>query len=430
MILGKWLRVPRAQQWFVFRLFLYSFLLAAAYQTGRTSADSSFLARLGLHALPAIFLVSGITVSTLSLLVNHYAAQYPHRLVSSIAGWILGGLTLASAVALPWFHHSTWLVGSIYLLAELRGTLGAISINWATHELLPRDSRFSFAAIGISVPVAGILLGVIMGVESHLAAEHWLALAGILDLVATVPRWSLRQPVVPQPKPALEPHRRMSMAQLIGQWGKPVKAKGADLAKALIGFTFFKFLVLTIITFEWKRYAEIYYGTDEQQLTAYFAIFYAVMHGMSLLMLALVAGPLLHHRWMKTTLLILPGLLFVVAVGLAFVATPVIALGLLTIAKGTDSWRRSVEDTGLIMLVSRVPKQLRTSLISLNAGVVKPIAEILAALIIWLVSFWAGDWVVWFWLGGAVLWTLWAWAATAEPDRQLRQAGKPSRTTS
>lgn len=417
-LLVRLMRVPKPRQWVVLQLFSYSFLLAAAYQMGRTSADSSFLARLGIVALPAVFLASGVVVALAATTMNLLARRFSHRSVSTGGGVVLGLCTMLTALLLPEFHHSPLLIGAIYLLAEVRGTLGAISINWATHERLPRDSRFSFAAIGLSVPIAGILMGLIMGFSNSLHAQFWLLLAGGLDLVAVVPLWLQRTLSLGPTSSASTVQRRLSIRRLLLLPFRPhenVNREGVQLAQALVGLTYFKFLVLAIVAFEWKRYANVFFGVQEQELISYFSLFYAVTHTTSLILQGLVAGQLLERRLIQRTLMLMPLVLLTLAGVLIFFHSPMVALVVLTASKGMDAWRRSVEDTGMIMLVSRVPKQIRTSLISLNAGIVKPAAEILAAVVIWLLSYLSGDWVVWVWLVGTCLWSAWTWAAVRQP---------------
>lgn len=365
--------------------------------------------------------MSGVTIVLASLLANYLARFYSHRAVSTVAGTVIGCLSILSAILLPFYHHSAWLVGAVYLLAEVRGTLGAIAINWMTHDELPRDSRYSFAAIGTSVPLAGILLGILMGWESQWETQHWLWIAGVLDILAVVPLW-WKASAAPATPSGVEPppQSRLSIRQLVGLRtveGSPLAAGVSQMAMAMIGFTFFKFLVLAIITFEWKRYTELYYGGDEHQLTAYFSTFYAVMHAVSLTLQSLVAGRLVRRQLLERTLLIMP--LALIGLGLLLLALPssLAAIVILTGAKGLDAWKRSVEDTGVIMLVSRVPKRVRTSLIALNTGIVKPAAEIQAAIVIWLLSFLAGDWVIEIWLVGSILWSAWVYSAVRQTHR-------------
>lgn len=365
--------------------------------------------------------MSGVTIVVASLLTNYMARYYSHRTVSTVAGTAIGCLSILSAILLPLYHHSPWLVGAIYLLAEVRGTLGAIAINWMTHDELPRDSRYSFAAIGTSVPLAGILLGILMGWESQWETQHWLWIAGVLDVLAVVPLWWKSPAVTPESVTVEpQPQRRLSIRQLIGIQtveGTPLATGVSQMALAMIGFTFFKFLVLAIITFEWKRYTELYYGVDEHQLTAYFSTFYAVMHALSLALQSLVAGKLVRRPLLERTLLIMPLALMLLGVLLLALPSSLAAIVILTGAKGLDAWKRSVEDTGVIMLISRVPKRVRTSLIALNTGIVKPAAEIQAAIVIWLLSFLAGDWVIEIWLVGSLLWAAWAYSAVRQTHR-------------
>lgn len=447
LFFGKLLNVPRPQQGPVLRLFLYSFFLAASYQMGRTAADSIFLARLGVSTLPHVFLLSGIVVAVMAVAGSLLRRHFSFRVVASLFGVLLSLLTFVTTFELGDYHHGQFLLMSIYLLADLRGAIGAICIGWATHELIPKENRFSFAAVGLSVPIAGIFFGTLMGLESYtLPTSSWLVIAGAVDLFAVIPMWlgrrigdgaaesSHRKGNAPSRKQVDEKiHEVVENGQPLNSSAKDIYNKNAgpdaeqevraggiggrvglarSLAFAIVMLSFFKFVTLAIVSFEWKKYTEVYFGDNEQELTAYFSVFYAVTHLLTIVLQAMFASRLLHRKMFRWVLALMPILLFLLASLLIGFHGPMVALALLTAAKGMDSWRRSVDDTGMIVLVSRVPKIQRANVISITSGIIKPLSEIYAATVVWFLTFWASDFSVWVWAGGAFLWLAWAFAAS------------------
>jgi hypothetical protein len=104
----------------------------------------------------------------------------------------------------------------------------------------------------------------------------------------------------------------------------------------------------------------------------------------TLLLQAYVAAPLLNRRRIAFPLLVMPlsllffNNLFVFGSGVLFLA--VIA----TMAKMMEVWRRSVHDTTLGFLYTKIERRKRRSTIAFNSGVVKPLAEVSASLMLLL----------------------------------------------
>ena len=145
--------------------------------------------------------------------------------------------------------------------------------------------------------------------------------------------------------------------------------------------------MLTLVAFEWKSTVNIFYAGNEIRLARYFGAFYAVVGILTLLVQAVVADRLLHRGRYGVAILFMPvvflatGTLFLFGAGITFMMIGT------TIAKSMEIWRRSVHDTTLNMLYTKIKRGKRRRAIAINKALVKPLAEVVASLI--LLAGWA-----------------------------------------
>ncbi len=379
--------IPKHERHAVLRLFLYCMLLAGSYTAARTAADSLFLSRIGSDNLAAIFVVSGIATSLAASLWIFLTRRLALGVVLRISGLALSATTLVCWWLMPAYHHALWLLGGIYLLAEIRGCINAINIVTAMNDILGgHSSRYAWAMTGLGVPLAGVIIGALIGMEAELVdLRMWLLVAAALDVVAVFPRVpsrSLRVPdyskteqAVPDrhPTPAAGPRIR---GKSYARWRR-FRFWIAVLIAA-------KVVVLTIITFEWKLAVTDYYLGNEQSLARYFGVFYAAAGVLTVVIQVFLTGRLLTRRGIGVPLLVMPTA-FVVLNLLYFAGSGILFLFVLTtIAKSLEVWRRSVHDTTLGLLYTHLRREQRRGAIAFNTAVIKPLSEVGASLILLL----------------------------------------------
>ncbi len=367
-------------------LLLTAMLLAGSYILMRSVGDTLFLARVGSDSLAAVFVLSGVATAALASI--WFVLTRRLSLATTLRIWavISAGLTLAAWYALPMFHHSWWLLASIYLLTEVKGAVNAMNIVSASNEAFDgHSSRRAWARFGLGAPLGAMLAGMLIGVEaSFIDLRWWLLISAALDLVVL---WPLARAADVALIGTIDTRTLTIRTASTWQGTRQRLALYADSShfRWLVGLLIAaKIVVLTLISFSWKVSVNDYFGSDEQSLTRYFGILYAVIGALTLLVQAVVAGPLLSRRKLQVPLLLMPVSLFVLSVVISFGGGALFLLVILTVARSTEVWRRSVHDTTLSMLYTRIERGQRRAAISINTAIVKPAAEVSAALFLLL----------------------------------------------
>jgi ATP/ADP translocase len=147
-----------------------------------------------------------------------------------------------------------------------------------------------------------------------------------------------------------------------------------------------KVIVLTIVAFEWKSAVNTFFEGQTDSLVRFFGIYYSVVGVATIAIQVFVTGTLLKRRNLSLPILLMPVLLLVVSV--MIICSPIV-LGVLvfaTLGKSIDAWRRSVHDTTLNFLYTRIRRGQRRLAISVNSGLVKPLSEVAAAITIFFGS--------------------------------------------
>ncbi len=375
--------IPQRERTAVFRLFLYSMVLAASYTLARTVGDSLFLSRIGSENLAVVFVISGLTTAFVASGWYALTRKLPLGVVVKISSLTFAFLTLVAWWALPYLHHSLWLLGAIYLLTEIKGCVNAINIITAMNDVLgSHSSRHAWARIGLGVPLAGIVAGSLVGIEgSYVELRTWLLVAAILDLLAAAPLLRLSKLRLDNSASA-STGRRLSgrLARFAAKM--KVYACSQQFRFWIAILIAAKVIVLTLVTFEWKVSVNRFFQGNEAVLAQFFGTFYAGAGIATLLVQAFVTGRLLNRRSIYVPILVMPvsfillNALFIAGSGALFL------LVVTTLAKSLEVWRRSVHDTTLNFLYTKIERSKRRSTIALNSAVVKPLAEVFASLIL------------------------------------------------
>lgn len=379
------------------RLMIYSMLLAASFTLTRTVGDSLFLARVGSVGLPGIFVASGCLTALIA--GAWYALTRRMRLSISIriSGFIFSALTFAAWYALPMLHHSWWLLAAIYLLAEIKGCVNTINIVTSMNSVLGgRSSRAAWTRVGIGAPLAGMVIGVLIGLEASITdLRTWLLLSAILDTLSVFPLRSTALVVTDRVASAIknsargkEPTTGEATAKLVSDGVRKLKSYTASRQFRFWIATLIstKVVVLTLVAFFWKVSVNDYFHADEPSLAEYFGYFYAVIGLLTLLVQLLVTGRLLKRRSFSIPILVMPVSLLMLTMAFVLVSGGLVMLATLTLARSMEVWRRSVHDTTLNLLYTRIPRSQRRSTIAFNTAAVKPLSEVGASLVLWLCS--------------------------------------------
>lgn len=374
--------VPESERNAVWRLFLYSLILAASYTLARTVGDSLFLARMGGENLALIYVISGITTAVAALIWFTLTRKLSLELSLRVSGIFFAIISFVACLLLPHFHHSLWLLAGIYLLADVKGCVNAINVVTAMNDIMGgHSSREAWARIGLGMPLAGILIGLLIGVEANLVSlRTWLLLSAVLDLLGVIPVWHAGKLKIPR---GVEPLRSFdAVASMAERFAHKVRTYASSRQfQFWIGCLIAtKVAVLTMVSFEWKLSVNAVYGEDEESLTRYFGVFYAATGVITVLLQAFVASWLLKRRNIGFSILVMPvsllffNTLFALGSGVLFLAI------VTTFARVMEVWRRSVHDTTLGYLYTKIKREKRRRAIAINSGLIKPLAEVSVAL--------------------------------------------------
>jgi len=368
------------------RLLCYAMLLAASYTMMRTIGDSLFLSRVGNDSLALVFVFSGIATAVIASI--WYAATRRLSLAVSIkaSSVVFFSLTLTAWLMLPHLHHSWWLLAAIYLLTEIKGCVNTINVVSAMNELLGgHSSRQAWARIGLGAPLAGIFVGASIGIEaSFLDLRTWLLLSAILDAIAIFPMVNASKVKVQQGKSWAK--SESSLMSSMENLAKRFKVYACSRQfRFWIGLLIMaKVIVLTLITFFWKVSVNDYFAGNEASLTRYFAVYYACIGMLTLLIQLFVTGRLISRKSLYVPILFMPVALSILCMIAVISLGAFLVLVLLTLAKSLEVWRRSVHDTTLNLLYTNIDRRMRRTAIAINTAALKPLAEVGASLVLLL----------------------------------------------
>lgn len=367
-------------------LFGFSFLTASSYVLAQALAVSLFLARVGPDELPTALAVAAVAVIGISF-VTRYLLGRVRTMRLALGSWFLLGLaSLACTVLLRELGRSALLIGELYVLAEVRGCLNTIyGVTFCNDAFAKQDSKRPFAIVASGAPCAGILVGVVLGVEADVASPT-LILSAILaiDLLTVGLLWFIRNRLS-------ERHDVRTRIQRAARVRMRKKARTRRSVPRFYGFNLaalvaVKIVVLTLIGYQWKVALAGYFRYDEQSLVAYLAIFYAASDVAILLLQWLAAGQILDRFGLKPALLGYPLCLTIVGVAAFFPTSPFALMAVFTAGRGLHVLRRAVHDPALAVAYSVFDRKSRRETIVFVTGIVKPFAEVATVLVLLFVG--------------------------------------------
>ena len=329
-----------------FSAFLTLFGILAAHTLLETARDALFLASLPPSQLPWLYLAMAALAVGLS--------QARWGVVSSLVGSARLSALLAACSAITfgfWLAgegHHAWMVRALYIWTGIVGTLAGLQFWLVLGELYTiSQAKRLYRLIGL-----GSLLGAVTGaglarvLSGSLPSEH-LILAAALALAVT----------------ALGPALMLRSARAFETPARPVHPTPAEALRflrdqpyltRLAGLVLLSTVALTLADYVFKSAVARHVPAEE--LGSFFGTFYMVLNLLALAMQLLVMGWLLRVVGLHRSLWVLPALLSLGAIGVAFGGGLLAAL----LLKGADgSLRHSLHRTGTELLYLPIPDSLR-----------------------------------------------------------------------
>jgi hypothetical protein len=372
-------------------VFLYAFSTAGAYVVGRAAADALFLARIGSSWLPVMYLVSACSLGVVSIVFANVAARLSLFRLVAFTLTALSLSTIASARAVQHFDHSLLLLATIYVLAELRGCLNTVQYGILMNELFVGTAHHSHAVgvLGAAATLAGIVFGAFVGFELYeLGTVHLLYVVAGMELLAVIPVALLPRseadnsnngeceadagPEISHP----DDYFKLEFTRRLKTTARSPYVRGVA---TLVAITV---VVATLVEFQWKSSVALTFADQEGQMTRFFGLFHAAANLLTGLVQILLTGRILHHFGTRTALLVFPVALIASTLGVLFASIDRVVLSAITLAKGCDVFKRSINDPAILMLYAPLSNGMRRQAITLVAGIVKPSAEAVAAILI------------------------------------------------
>ena len=385
--------IPARESAVVWRLFAYSLTIAMSYFVARTVGDSLFLSRIGNEQLALTFVIAG---SCTALLAGAWYFATRHISVSKsiqISGIAFALLSLVAWFLLDEYHHSYALLAAIYLLAEVKGVINAINIVSSLNTKLGRDaSKPAWAAIGVAAPIAAVIAGAVFSLEHNLLSlRYWLLFGAALDVASCLIGFVMaKTPAIGKTIDGEPKQRASSMSHLQDDSGAFSVVR--KVQKAYVSSSKFRFwigiliaakvIALTIVAFEWKSSVNLFYDGNEVEMLRFFGIYYGAVGLITIALQLFLTSSLLVQRNLWLPIFLMPVLLIGVAVSFVAGASLVVVFSAATFGKSLDAWRRSVHDTTLNLLYTKIKREERRGTISLNSGVIKPLSEVVASSVI------------------------------------------------
>ncbi|MCA9119181.1 MAG: hypothetical protein H6822_22830 [Planctomycetaceae bacterium] len=365
-------------------LFLYGFGNAAAYVLARTIADSAFLSHIGPEHLPPMYMVSAGVVAFASVVYSRLTQHTaPHRAVA---------LTLvmfaASAALLPELMHrlssSITAFAIVYLLTQIRGTLGTIHYATLVNEHFSKERPERVIGLaGAGATFAGFLMGMAIGaIPNDVDVASLMYAVVAIDLLTIVPVTRLAGVLRSQTTNGTTRQEATASTGLTRWAIRNSYVRGIG-AVVLLGV-----IVATVVEFQWKASVAEHFNREEANLAEYFGYYYGVVYLLTGLMQLFVTGRLLERRGVFAGLAAFPFALLATAIGVLVFRAERFMLWAVTCAKGCDILKRSMNDPSIQLLYGPLESGTRRQAITFVAGIVKPLAEALAAIALLGLSRW------------------------------------------
>jgi ATP/ADP translocase len=370
-------------------LFLYGFGNAAAYVLARTIADSTFLSHIGPEHLPAMYMVSAGVVALSSIVFARLSRHTaPHRAVK----WTLVVFAVTSALLPELMHRfasSLTAFAVVYLLTQIRGTLGTIQYATLLNEHFSRERPERVVGLaGAGATLAGFSLGMGIGaIPNDIDVPSLMYLTAAIDLLTTIPVARLTRQM--RQEPSIDATNLSAETTLHVEQEGPIRNAIHDsYIRVIAGVVMIGVIVATLVEFQWKASVADLLNRDEAKLAEYFGFFYGFVYLATGGVQLFITGRLLERRSVLAGLVVFPASLLVTGTGILLASVEQILLWPVTLAKGCDIFKRSMNDPAIQVLYGPLESGSRRQAITFVAGIAKPLAEAVAAVLLLGLSRW------------------------------------------
>ncbi len=362
-------------------LLIYGFGNAGAYVVARAVADSAFLSRVGPDRLPMVFLVAAGGVALVSAFYGQIVRGIP--LVKTVQTTLL--FLAASSAAIPLLVHSfpssTLAMAIVYLLAQIRGSLGTIQFTMLVNEQFSgrRPERIvGFVALGPTI--AGFSLGLTVGFSFQSAdIINLMYLAATIDLLTVIPVMLLPR-ILMNREVATPADRDTSTSE------KYIPTQ-RDYVFCIALMVALGVVVTTFVEYQWKVEAAVQFHRNENAMAHYFGYFYAWVYlFIGLLQVFGTSRLLVRRQGVLLGLLVLPPALWTTGVYALSVTTQRMLFWTISFAKGSDALKRALNDPTIQILYGPIGPSKRHQAITFVSGITKPLAEAATAIALIVLS--------------------------------------------
>ncbi|MBN2493897.1 MAG: MFS transporter [Deltaproteobacteria bacterium] len=365
-------------------MFCYLLLTVGAFISGRITRDALFLNRYDIEYLPYMYVWVAVAMSAVAYLYSRFADRFRRdRLVLAVTAVLLAGVLIARVLTTT---AGVWFYPVLYVYVELMGGLSMILFwTFANDVFTTREAKRLFGLVGAGGVVATVLAGfTISGISERIGTINllWLCaglLAGCMALVIVLSRISRTR--LEQAAAGFRAPRTISLG---ADW---IRLLGNPQLKVIALMTMLAFVTVTIVDYQFKFIARNTFLNREDQLAAFFGLFYGAAGALSIFIQLLLTGRVLQRFGVVAALTILP-----LALG-GGTSLLLIAPGILTasLLKGTDNvLRYTIHDASTQLLYLPIPGHLRGRAKAFIEGILKPLAQGLTGLVIawsaWLVG--------------------------------------------
>lgn len=368
-------------------MFFDVLLLIAAYTTTKTVRDAVFLSKFGLTELSYLMIGIAVVSGFLVAAFTRLTAGVPRNLLTfGSNGFIaLTLIVIAHGLHLGWPGMS-WL---LYVWSAVFGLVLVAEFWLLANDLFhAREAKRLFPIVGAGAILGGVVGGAVSGwlAKPLGAANLLLVVAAELVLASVLAHLAFRR------RPAevrVEPRRREV---------QPRFAEGLALVRKHSYIRLLALMMLcmtvcmTLVQWQYKGIAKIYFGSRRDEMAAFFGILSAVLSLASFVLQVLGTPKLLKRFGVMTGLRVLPTGFFVGAAALVMATSfPALALTASVVAVLlSDGFRFSIDKASVELLYLPIPRALKDQAKPFIDTVVDRFAGALSGFL-WLLLTWAFD---------------------------------------
>ena len=368
--LSRWLGLKAGEFGKTTGMFFYLMMAVGAFITGRITRDSLFLSRYDVSYLPYMYVwVAGVMV-ILGYAYSRVADRFRRdRLVMAVTTILL--LLVCAARALLAFTGD-WFYPILYVFVEVMGGLLVLQFwTFANDVFNTREAKRLFGLVGAGGVMATICAGfAVRGLARLVGTENLLflcaaLLVGCLIAVGALSR-SFTRELVQSMAGSLPSKRGISLSADLGE------IFSSRHLKVIAWMVLVTFVTITVVDYQFKIIARFTYLNREDQLSAFFGLFYGLAGVLSFFIQFLLTGRLMQRIGIVFCLLLLP--VFLAAGSILVLLMP--ALVMVTFLKGADNvLRYTVNDAASQVLYLPVPGRIRGRAKAFIDTILKPAAQ-------------------------------------------------------